>query len=128
MHAGRPTEEFLADVWNDRLAIGRRIVVELVGAVLASRGGGARAGTDPRYWQRIDQPSHCDTHLALWMSAIADVTGVVTTNYDITAEQVMRHRAMSRPRSPGFYYGGLKRPTNSACRGTSIRPRDAEGC
>jgi hypothetical protein len=109
-HAGRPTEEFLADVWMNRTSIGRRWVVELVGAVLASRGAGARAGTDPRYWQRIDQPSHCGSHLALWSRALAGATGVVTTNYDITAEQTMRHRPMSRPRSPGFYYGGLTHP------------------
>lgn len=100
----------MADVWADRLAISRRWVVELVGAVLASRGAGAVAGTDPRYWQRIDQPSHCDTHLSLWVTSLANVIGVVTTNYDITAEQTMRHRHMSRPRSPGFYYGGLMRP------------------
>ncbi len=56
------------------------------------------------------RPSHCDSHLALWSRSLAVASGVVTTNYDITAEQAMRHRAMSRPRSPGFHYGGINRP------------------
>jgi SIR2-like domain len=35
---------------------------------------------------------------------------VITTNYDILVERVLRHRTMRRPSSPGCFYGGLARP------------------
>lgn len=38
------------------------------------------------------------------------LTGLVTTNYDMLAERVLRHRPMRRDPEPGFYYGGLPRP------------------
>ncbi len=35
---------------------------------------------------------------------------MITTNYDILVERVLRHRPMHRPSSPGCFYGGLPRP------------------
>lgn len=35
---------------------------------------------------------------------------MITTNYDILVERVLRHRTMRRPSSPGCFYGGLARP------------------
>jgi SIR2-like domain len=35
---------------------------------------------------------------------------VITTNYDILVERVVRHRPMRRPLSPGCFYSGLARP------------------
>jgi hypothetical protein len=88
-------------------------VVEYVCAVIA------RAGTappsqnrNPRYSNRVNQPYPCAPHLAFWrtiFTASEDVS-VITTNYDILVERVVRHRRMQRPPSPGCFYGGLPRP------------------
>jgi hypothetical protein len=88
-------------------------IVEYVCAVIAS------AGTPPpslnrnaRYSNRINRRLYCSAHQQFWnavLSVTSDVS-VVTTNYDIVVERILRHRQMRRPPSPGCFYGGLPRP------------------
>src|SRR5712671_1156325 len=87
--------------------------VEYVSAVIASAGTPpASLNRNPRYSNRVNRPFDCPTHYQFW-NAILSVTNdvsVVTTNYDILVERVLRHRPMRRPPSPGCFYGGLARP------------------
>jgi len=88
-------------------------IVEYVCAAIASAGTPpASLNRNPRYSNRVNRPFDCPTHYQFW-NAILSVTNdvsVVTTNYDILVERVLRHRPMRRPPSPGCFYGGLARP------------------
>jgi hypothetical protein len=88
-------------------------VVEYVTAVIAQVGTAPPSkNRNPRYSNRISQSYPCAAHLAFWetiFAATEDVS-VITTNYDIIVERVVRHRPMQRPPSPGCFYGGLPRP------------------
>jgi hypothetical protein len=88
-------------------------IVEYVCAVIASVGTPpASLNRNPRYSNRVNRPFHCAAHQQFW-SALFSITrdvSVITTNYDILVERVLRHRTMRRPSSPGCFYGGLARP------------------
>jgi hypothetical protein len=68
-----------------------------------------------RYSGALDAPARAKTlvHFARALLARYHLSGVVTTNYDLLAEQVLRHRPMRRTPEPGFYYGGLPRPQHA---------------
>jgi hypothetical protein len=88
-------------------------IVEFVEAVIASAGTPpASLNRNPRYSNRINRPLRCAAHSLFWdvlLSVSSDIS-VITTNYDIVVERVLRHRRMQRPPSPGCFYGGLPRP------------------
>ena len=88
-------------------------IVEYVGAVIASAGTPpASLNRNPRYSNRINRPLYCSVH-RLFRDVLLRVTkeiSVITTNYDIVVERVLRHRRMQRPPSPGCFYGGVSRP------------------
>ena len=88
-------------------------VVEYVCTVIASVGTPpASLNRNPRYSNRVNRPFYCDAHRQFW-NAMTYITGdvsVITTNYDILVERVLRHRPMRRPPSPGCFYGGLTKP------------------
>jgi hypothetical protein len=88
-------------------------IVEYVCAVVASAGTPPPSlNRNPRYSNRVNRPFFCSAHQRFW-NAICKVTGdvsVLTTNYDILVERVLRHKPMRRPPSPGCFYGGLARP------------------
>jgi hypothetical protein len=88
-------------------------IVEYVCAVVASAGTPPTSlNRNPRYSNRVNRPFYCSAHQRFW-NAIFKGTGdvsVLTTNYDILVERVLRHRPMRRPPSPGCFYGGLARP------------------
>ena len=108
-------EEYFAELYDrDRQFIEPlfRRAIELVAAVLASPTGNDIKAVNPRYGTRITQRSGCHIHTRFWRTLIdlfANIT-VVTTNYDLMIERALRHRPMLRPFSPGFFYGGFKRP------------------
>ncbi len=88
-------------------------IVEYVCAVIASAGTPpASLNRNPRYSNRVNRPFYCPAHQQFWnaMLSITSDVSVVTTNYDILVERVLRHRPMRRPPSPGCFYGGLARP------------------
>ncbi len=88
--------------------------VEYVAAVLATPLPQDRGAYSPRYAARITRPVPVAVHIAFWNVVLScfQTKAVITTNYDILAERGLRHRAMSRPTRPGFFYGGLSRPQN----------------
>jgi len=65
-----------------------------------------------RYAGNLTSPARSKRHVAFIRELLRQhrLTGVVTTNYDMLAERVLRHRPMRRRPEPGFYYGGLPRP------------------
>lgn len=88
-------------------------IVEYVCAVIASGGAPPPSlNRNARYYNRVNRPFYCSDHSRFW-DAILSVgrnISVVTTNYDILVERILRHRPMRRPPSPGCFYGGLARP------------------
>jgi hypothetical protein len=89
-----------------------RWVAQYIAMRLSEHTTGARGGGTPRYYERIVQPSRVGAHLQLLKDVVADseLSGVVTTNYDLLAERALRHRPVHRWPVPGFYYAGLARP------------------
>jgi hypothetical protein len=88
-------------------------LVEYVCAVIASAGTPPGSlNRNPRYSNRVNVPFHCGAHQSFWSSLfrVSDDVSVITTNYDILVERVVRHRQMQRPPSPGCFYGGIARP------------------
>jgi hypothetical protein len=105
-------ELFLQAIHRDR-ALPWAWLVEYVAAVLANPvPAETLANRNVRYSQRLTNRTYCATHLAFVRQILSeyDLTGVVTTNYDLLAERALRHRPMLRPPSPGFHYGGLPQP------------------
>jgi hypothetical protein len=88
-------------------------VVEYVQARFASAVyGDVRSRTSLRYGQRIINRTYCWQHESFWLDLLqrVELSGVVTTNYDLLAERSLRHRPMKRPLLPGFFYAGLPKP------------------
>jgi hypothetical protein len=88
-------------------------IVEYVGAVIASaHTPSASLNRNPRYSNRVNRPFYCDAHRHFWdtLLGVSNDISVVTTNYDILVERLLRHRPMQRPKSLGCFYGGLERP------------------
>lgn len=111
----RNPEEYLADLYNNQVKMQMppfRWAVELLAAVLATPRGCDVRATNPRYGVRVTQPSWCAEHISFWKTVVSlfNVIAVVTTNYDLLIERILRHRPMKRSFGPGFYYGGLLRP------------------
>ncbi len=88
-------------------------VVEYVQARLGSPiHGDTRSHTSLRYGQRITNRTYCRQHESFWLDLLqrVELSGVITTNYDLLAERSLRHRPMKRPPLPGCYYAGLPKP------------------
>jgi hypothetical protein len=117
----KSTEEYLYELYTHRReSVPFEWAVELIGATLATPLERDLKPMNPRYGGRITQPTRCYVHKDFWQTIIglfADIS-VVTTNYDLLIERALRHRPMLRPRTPGFYYGGLQRP--QILRGTAL--------
>jgi hypothetical protein len=77
-------------------------VVEYVCAVIASVGTPPGSlNRNPRYSNRVNRPFYCAAHQQFW-NALFSITrdvSVITTNYDILVEQVLRQKPMRRPSS-----------------------------
>ncbi len=85
-------------------------VVEYVQVRLSTPSiGDSRSFTSPRYGQRITHKTYYRRHEQFWLDLLAraDVSGVITTNYDFLIERSLRHRPMKRPPLPGCHYAGL---------------------
>ncbi len=121
----RNAEEYLGDLYSGKRYLPERgsaqfeWAVELIGATLATSSSDI-PGVIGRYSARITRPSRCLPHAAFWRTVLEthDTVAVITTNYDFRIEQVLRHRPMKRPLTPGFYYGGL--PTPQILQGTAL--------
>jgi hypothetical protein len=85
-----------------------RAVVAFIAARLAEPDQ-VRLEHELRYGERLTKPSPSSAHHAFATRVLAshELVGVVTTNYDLLAERTFRHRPMTRPKRPGFYYAGL---------------------
>jgi hypothetical protein len=115
-HPDQHSEQYMGDILNKNA--GRNApkwswVVEYVCAVIATTGTPASSkNRNLRYSNRVTRPYPCEAHREFW-STIFGLTkdvSVITTNYDIMVERVLRHRLMQRPPSLGCFYGGLPRP------------------
>lgn len=115
-HPDHFPEQYMGVVYEgrERLTLPRwSWVLEYISVAIAP------AGTPPsslnrnvRYSNRINRPFQCQAHQEFW-ATLVNSTGdlsILTTNYDILIERVLRHRVMRQPPSPGCYYGGLTRP------------------
>ena len=115
-HPAEYPEQYLGSLYGGLLGPNAppwKWAVEYVGAVIASAGTPpASLNRDPRYSNRVNRPSESVVHKQFWNAILVntDKLSVLTTNYDILIERVLRHRPMQRPPSPGCFYGGLPRP------------------
>jgi hypothetical protein len=115
-HPGEFPEQYMAFMYASEEALNQPKwgwIVEYVCAVIASAGTPPPSlNRNPRYSNRINRPFYCSAHQSFWnaMFKVAGDVSVLTTNYDILVERVLRHRPMRRPPSPGCFYGGLARP------------------
>lgn len=108
---GENAEAFFLDVYNSVLHYPPwSWVLQYLEAALgvAQDWGG---GHNIRYANRIIKPSYCGDHRLFWRSVTSryELSGVVTSNYDLLIERSLRHRPM-RSGEPGFHYGGIRRP------------------
>lgn len=71
-----------------------------------------RPGNNPRYFERLTFGSKVAAHKRLFteVGARGELCGVVTTNYDLLAEKVMRPQPVRGWPVPGFHYAGITRP------------------
>jgi hypothetical protein len=98
-------------------------IVEYISAVIASAGTPpASLNRNPRYSDRVNRPFYCSAHQQFWnalLSVTANVS-VITTNYDILVERVLRHR-------PAFESGERAhgQPTRRRTLSVTSRPRAA---
>jgi hypothetical protein len=115
-HPGEYPEQYMGLVYTQSAGSNApkwEWVVEYVCAVIASAGTPpASLNRNPRYSNRANRPFYCGAHKQFWnaLFRITSDVSVVTTNYDILVERLLRHRPMRRPPSPGCFYGGLARP------------------
>ena len=115
-HPTEHPEQYMAQVYNRNAGPNPprwEWIVEYIGAVIASAGTPpASLNRNPRYSNRINRPFDCEIHRRFWdvLLGVSSDIAVITTNYDIIVERVLRHRPMQRPPSPGCFYGGLPRP------------------
>jgi hypothetical protein len=107
------SEQYLEELYLGKRDgfISFKAAVELIAATLSTSAAHI-AGVSIRYAARVTRPSNCRAHIDFWRTVMRkfDDLVVVTTNYDFRIEQVLRHKPMKRPPTPGFYYGGLERP------------------
>jgi SIR2-like domain len=115
-HPGEFPEQYMGLVYTQSAGLNApkwEWVVEYVCAVIASVGTPPPSlNRNPRYSNRVNRPFYCAVHQTFW-DALFRVTrdiSVITSNYDILVERVLRHRLMRRPPSPGCFYGGLPKP------------------
>jgi hypothetical protein len=97
-------------------------VVEVVAGTVASMGADRLSRVSPRYADSLMRPNQHPSHRAFFAEVFAagDLAGVVSLNYDLLIEKVLRPYPMRRPPSPGFHYGGL--PTPQVCVGRGSLP------
>jgi hypothetical protein len=114
MHPEHGPEQFLTEIYrNPKISsVPWPLANEFVAAVLATPLPRDRGAYQVRYAGRVTRPVNVPEHNAFWdlMLSRFTITAVVTTNYDLLAERGLRHRPMRRPKRPGIYYGGLRRP------------------
>ncbi len=87
---------------------------------------GTRAGSSPRHFERLTTPSDVRSHRQLLSEVCSRgrLAGVVTSNYDLLAERVLRHRRVRGRPTPGCHYGGLPGPQIAFGSATPWRQRD----
>lgn len=124
---GRSGDLFLQAVLAGRVPeVEWSSAVEVVAGTLASVGARPSLLRSPRYADSLMQPNPFPPHHAFFAGAtgVGELTCVVSLNYDLLAEKVLRPRRMSRPPTPGFHYGGIPRPQVCVGRSSSPFPRD----
>lgn len=109
-------EQFLGHIFSlsksSNAPVPWKWVVEVVAASIATPRGLDISRYNLRYSGRITNPIKCKEHQLFWNIIInkLDLTGVITTNYDLVIERGLRHRKMIRSDMPGIYYGGIDKP------------------
>jgi hypothetical protein len=101
-------------------------VVEVIAGTIASAGATIAPLVSPRYADSLLRPNRYAPHNAWFDDALCagEVVGVVSLNYDLLVEKVLRPFPMRRPPRPGFFYGGLPRAQVCAARSSSPFSRD----
>jgi hypothetical protein len=102
-------------------------VTQYLAARLSEHTTGARGGSSPRNFERLTTPSGVGPHRQLLqeLAASGPLIGVVTSNYDLLAERVLRPRAVRGWPTVGFHYAGLPRP--QIAQGTPLPWRQRDG-
>jgi hypothetical protein len=109
---GKGPEQFLGDIQGTTLF---PLAVEMIATTLAmpvEDDLGQLGYRDLRYSRNILRPSRSSVHQAFWSAILSSflVSAVITTNYDLLIERSLRHKPMRGSHSPGFFYGGFRRP------------------
>lgn len=124
---GSTGDAFLASVHGGLVpGMDWRSVVEVIAGTIASVGATTAPAVSPRYADSLMRPSRFAPHQAFFADAVraGELVGVVSLNYDLLAEKVLRPYPTRRPPSPGFYYGALPQPQVCASRSSSPFARD----
>jgi hypothetical protein len=104
-----------AEEWLDHLYRSDQSEFTLALAFIRARLAGLDPLTENRrgtawYREGITRRTRCTAHLDFWRALSGlRLKGVVTTNYDILAEQSLRDCSLRRG-APNCYYGGFPRP------------------
>lgn len=125
--SGLSGDAFMVNVRDGRVEdVAWGDLVAVIGASVASVNLRLSPLVSPRYATSLMRSNPYQAHLTLVAKAQAanEVLGVVSLNWDLLVEQVLRPRRMLRPPSPGFHYGGLPRPQVVEGRLSSPFPRD----
>lgn len=85
-----------------------------------------------RYRPELVRLSHCPTHRLFLRDVLAthELCGVVTTNYDVLAERMLRVKPGRGPAAPVFHYGGITtavRPVSSPFKRDRSQPTTPAG-
>lgn len=123
----RTGDIFMAEVLDGRVrTVSWPMVVEVIAGTIASAGATLSPAVSPRYADSLMRPNLHPSHQAFFEEVLATggLIGVVSLNYDLLVEKVLRPGPMRRPRRPGFHYGGLPRPQVCIGRSSSPFPRD----
>lgn len=113
-HPGQGPEPFLAEISPQHSPLQEPLwpdAIRYVGARLAEPDV-VRLEHELRYGEWITKPSPALCHHALLTQLLRqyELTGVITTNFDLLAERTLRHRVMKKPPRPGFFYPGIPGP------------------
>jgi hypothetical protein len=130
-HPGGGPERFLEELATNHSPVPFQWGVELMAAEIAEALSVIRSPwTSPRYAESLRRPLRVNALADHWhrVDGEDNVVAVLTFNYDLVAERLLRHKPMTG--MPGFHYGGIGQPqvaVGSTLWSTSRRELRIEG-
>ena len=114
-HRDEGAEQYLAELaaiplFEERPSFAA--AVEYLASCIVRSLPGDSSGNRWRYRQALGAPTRCKAHRDFFsaVTTSCSLQAVITTNYDLLAEQALRPRKMARSKALGFRYAGLAEP------------------